>query len=466
MNTPNNPQLSTEPGRIVPQALELEDAVLGALLLESKAYVRIEDILASSDFYSPANQIIFSSVGRLYTKRQPVDMLTVVEELRTMGELENVGGILRIAGLTDKVASAAHIEYHARVIKQKSRARQLAWIAAQVQAKAFDETADIAETIEYFEKEFTGFIGNTSGIRSVQMPDAVTSALNHATKIQHMYEKGIDPAITTGLKTLDEEFAGGWRPPDLVILGARPSMGKTQHALGFAKAAAKKGNHVLFISIEMNTVQLINRYFLEDERISGYNLRSGQMDADEWNALDQTAGKLWNLPLHIADGPDIRYLHHIKSEARRLHRKGNLDMMIIDYLGLIRTTLKFERRQLEIAYITSELKNICKELEIPVLLLSQLSRPPKGVAIREPQLEDLRESGDIEQDADMVLFIHKPDYYDPDAIDSKGKPWKGRGKLIISKYREGARNHSVIFYHDERYKKITGMEGKGNGCGR
>lgn len=230
-------------------------------------------------------------------------------------------------------------------------------------------------------------------------------------------------------------------------------MGKTQHALSFAKGAGLSGKNVLFISIEMTAIQLINRYLLEDNRINGYNLRTGQMSPYEWNALDEKTRELSNMQLQIADSPDIRYLNNIRSEARRLHRKGKLDIMIIDYLGLIRTNIKFDKRYLEIGYITGELKNLCKELNIPIILLSQLNRAQKGT-VKEPQLDDLRESGDIEQDADIVLFIHKPDYYNPEIKDSKGVPWKGRGKLIISKYRKGARNQPVIFYHDERYKKI------------
>lgn len=446
--------LSIEIGKIQPQAVEFEGAVIGALLIESKAYQEIEDVLEAEDFYNPQYKIIFSAISNLSKKRKPIDTLTVVEELRFMGDLENAGGTLHIAELTDKVGSSLHMNYHAAVIKQKSQARKLIRITSEIQAKAYDETLDSEEIFEELEMSLTELSMHSGECQSVSMSEALSEAMDIANKTQELREKGIRMGIPTGLESLDDIFAGGWSAPDLVILGARPSMGKTQHSLAFAKAAANDGKEVLFVSIEMKRTQLVNRYLLEDSRINSRHLKSGEMSDEEWNAMDEQAGKLWNLKLNIADHHNIRYIHNIKSEARRLKRKGRLHLMIIDYLGLIRTNLKFQSRQLEIGYITGELKSLAKELNIPIILLSQLNRPMKGVAIKEPQLEDLRESGDIEQDADIVLFIHKPDYYNPDVQDSNGVPWKGRGKLIIAKYREGARNQPIIFHHDNRYKKI------------
>lgn len=443
-----------ELGRIQPQAIELEAAVLGALLTESKAYQDIEDILIADDFYSSVNQTVFKSISHLSTKRNPIDMLTVVQELKLMGELENIGGPFYIAELTEKVASSAHLVFHAKIIKQKSQARHLIRITSEIQAKAFDDTQDIDETMEFMEKSITEIVSNSSGCQSKIMSEALTEAMEKASTTQELRTKGINLSVPTGLHALDDILAGGWSAPDLIIIGARPSMGKTQHSLSFAKAAAMVGKDVLFISIEMKSTQLVNRYLLEDDRINEKHLKSGQMSNEEWTAMDERVGRLWDMKLNIADHHNIRYLNNIKSEARRMYRKGKLKLMIIDYLGLIRTNLKFQSRQLEIGYITGELKNLAKELDIPIILLSQLNRPIKGTMIKEPQLEDLRESGDIEQDADIVLFIHKPDYYNTDVTDSKGTPWKGRGKLLLAKYREGARNQPLIFHHDNRYKKI------------
>lgn len=443
-------------GKVQPQAVELEEAVLGALMLEKEAFAIVESLLQADDFYNPTNQIIFKAISELATKRNPIDLLTVAEQLKKMGELEKVGGPVYISQLTDKVASAAHLDFHSKIVKQKAQAREIISIASKVTEMAFDETQDVDEIKETLEQSFSSLTSNNNRFQSLDMKAALKAAIDKASQIQTDKEAGKITAIPTGLFNLDQEFSGGWRSPDLIVVGGRPSMGKTQHALSFAKAAAKANKHCCFISIEMNATQLVNRFLLEDDRISGYNLRTGQMSSEEWSALDYKASEFYNLPIHIADHHNIRYLNNIKSEARRLHRRGELDIMIIDYLGLIRTNMKFQSRYLEIGYITGELKNLAKELNVPIILLSQLNRPMKGTAVKQPQLEDLRESGDIEQDADIVLFIHKPDYYDPNAVSQQdGLSWVNRGLLIIAKYREGSRNNAVIFHHDNRYKKIT-----------
>lgn len=436
-------------GRIQPQALELEEAVLGALLLEKTAYQAIDNIISEEDFYSDIHKSIFSSILKLVGKREPVDMLTVVQQLKKDGELEAVGGPLYISQLTDRVGSASHIEYHARIIAQKAISRRIIQAATDIQRMAYDETQDVAETLEYFEKSLSAVQPKNSNMQSLIMSDALTLTLDAANERQSQLNRGEISCIPTNIESLTRSLDGGWRKPDLIIIGARPSMGKTQMALSFAKAAAESGSTVGLFSIEMNTEQLVNRYLLEDERIDTRNLLTGQLSNQEWEAIDEQAGKLYNLPIHILDHHSIRYLNNIKSEARRLKRKNDLKLLIVDYLGLIRTNMKFERRQLEIAYITSELKSLAKELGIPIIVLSQLSRPEKGGKVRVPRLEDLRESGDIEQDADMVLFIHKPDYYDPDLTE-----WSNMGMIVISKYRNGERNKVVQFAHDSRYKKI------------
>ena len=445
-------------GRLLPNSREAEAAVIGSLMLESRAFQEVEDILIPEDFYDKSNEIIFAAILRLNTKRSPIDMITVMEELRTTGELDNVGGPYALAKLTTGVCSSAHIKQHAYYIKEKSIARKLIRITSEIQSKSYDEIQDIGEVLESLEIMITELVSSSTKCQSIEMPEAISITLDKAAKIQEMRNSGVNPAIPTHLKSLTKEFAGGWRSPDLIVIGARPSMGKTQHALSIAKSASMSGIDTLFISIEMTVPQLINRLLLEDERISEYDIRNGELSSQEWEAIDQRVAEIYNAKLHIADNHNIRYLTNIKSEARRLKRKGKLGLLIIDYLGLIRTNMKFGMRQLEIAHITGELKALAKELDIPIILLSQLSRPIKGMKVKEPQLEDLRESGDIEQDADIVLFIHKPDYYNPEAKDSSGIQWKNRGNLIIAKYREGARNNTIIFSHDSRYKKIFDYE--------
>ncbi len=435
--------------RVQPQAIELENAILGALLISQESFVLVESILSADDFYSSINQTIYKSIERLSSKRAPIDMLTVLNELQLMGKLEEIGGPVYIAQLTENVASAAHIEFHAKIIQQKALSRKLINITGRIQDLAYNPSNDVAEVLEVYEKSFNDLNSKSANHQAIDMNLAIKMALSKIEQTQNDHESGKLIAIPTHLTKLTKTLEGGFRGPDLIILGGRPSMGKTQHALAIAKEASIMGQDCLFISIEMTAIQLVNRLILENDGISSFNMRTGQMSNEEWNLLDTQLGRINNLSLHIADNPNIRYLNNIKAEARRLHRQGLLKIMIIDYLQLVKTNMKFERRQLEVAYITGELKMLAKELNIPIIALSQLSRPPKGLKPKEPDLEDLREAGDIEQDADIVAFIHKPDYYDKDLKD-----WKGKGMFIIRKSREGARNDVIEFYHDDRYKKI------------
>jgi replicative DNA helicase len=268
-------------GRLQPQAKEVEKVILGALMIESKAFVEIEGIITASDFYDRANDLIFAAIERLQAKKRPVDMLTVVEELKASGEIEMAGGAYYISSLTASVASAANIEYHARIVKQKSLARKIISLTAEVQCHAFDETIDVADVMELLEMRITELTTNISSGESIEMSEAVNAAIEKAAKIQEEREAGRATAITTGIGQLDKNLSGGWKAPDLIVLGARPSAGKTQLALHFAKSAAMAGNDVLFVSIEMTATQLVNRYLLEEERINPYNLSTGQMSADE-----------------------------------------------------------------------------------------------------------------------------------------------------------------------------------------
>ena len=444
----------TNIGRQMPCSLEAENAIIGGLLIDSNAYKEIESIIKSDDFYLEKNRFIFSAVERLNAKHSVIDMVTVMQELMSLGKLDAIGGPYELSQATNAVTSSSHIKYHAEIVKEKSTARKLIELSSTIVDKSFEQSEPINETIEYLEKAITEVNTSSSDNACISLAEALKLSTDKAAEIQSMREKGIDISIKTGLTELNREFNGGFRAPDLIIIGGRPSMGKTQFSLHFAKHAALSNKQVLFISIEMTASQLADRLLLEDESISMYNLRTGLLSSDEWKAIDAQAGKLYNLNINIADSHNIRYINNIKSEARRMKRQSKLDILFIDYLGLIKTNMKFGTRDLEIGYITGELKSLAKELNIPIVLLSQLSRPPKGITVKEPQLEDLRESGNIEQDADVVLFIHRPSYYDPSITNSNGESWENKGKLIIAKYREGARNRDIIFKHDDKFKKI------------
>jgi len=446
------PVLIPDTGKVPPHSKELEEAVLAAIMIEKGAIDRVN--LRSDDFYHPQNQIIFTIIERLRDEKKPIDLLTVVEELNKASSLDKAGGAVYIAEISGKVASAAHVEHHAAIIKQKAVARKIIAHSYGVIERAFDDSEDVKDVIEHMEKGFTQIRSGSETAHYINAQAAIKRTLNYLVDIQDKKQKGETVAIPTGLNNLDIAFNGGWTAPDLVIIGGRPSMGKTQFALHFAKTAASHKKHCLFISIEMTVEQLIMRILTEDERIHLHDMKSGQLDKEQWKAIDEKTVDIMNSTLYIADHPNIRNLTEIKANARKLHREGQLDMLIIDYLQLIKTNMQFGTRDLEIGYITGELKNLAKELSIPVILLAQLNRPPKGMRVQLPVLSDLRESGNIEQDADKVIFPHRPSYYDPNEVDKYGRSWKNRGVLIIGKDREGVKDNVIHFSHDDRFKKI------------
>lgn len=449
---PVSSTFETLPDRVQPNAPELEMAVLGALLIESNTIQKVD--LQVDDFYNPNNKTIFQAIESLARSRKPVDVLTVAQELNSTKKLTQAGGAAYIAELSDMVASAAHIEYHAAILRQKAIARKLINQSREVLQMSYDESQDVQDTIEYLERSFTEIRSGGAASEYLDMKSAIKRTIEYLTTIQSKKRQGEAVTIPTGLTALDDRLNGGWSAPDLIILGGRPSMGKTQFALHFAKAASEAEKHCLFVSIEMTVEQLIMRMLTEDERLNLYDMKTGQLGRDEWICIDENIRGIENNTLFIADNYHIRYLNNIKSLARKLHRTDQLDLLIIDYLQLIKTNQSFGTRDLEIGYITGELKSLAKELNTPVILLAQLSRPQKGTTIQIPVLSDLRESGNIEQDADKVIFPHRPSYYEPEATESNGRSWKNRGVLIIGKDREGAKDKKVYFQTDDRFKKI------------
>ena len=438
--------------KIPPQALDIEEAVLGALMSEKDAINKID--LNPNDFYKIAHERIFLAIKNLHTRRNPIDRLTVIEELEKLGELDTVGGAYAITLMTMNVSSAANIEYHAMIIKQKSVARKLISLSGEVQKMAYDQSTDVSDIIEFVEKTFTDISTGQTETEIFNIEDSLNSTINYIQKLQHNAQNGIKTGIDTGLSELNKQLNGGFSAPDLVIVGGRPSMGKTQIAVSFAKSASVDDTNCLFCSLEMTKIQLVLRMITEHEGIDFYKIKTGQLNIQEWGLIDEMIGQINKLNLYIADDKNIVFLHNIKSIARKMKREGKLQLMEIDYLQLIQTGLKFGTRDLEVGYITRELKNLAKELDIPIILLAQLNRPIKGAIIKSPTLEDLRESGNIEQDADVVIFIHRPCYYNEEALDEGGNSWKNKGQLILAKNREGERNARVIFRHDEHFKKI------------
>ena len=431
-----------EIGRQQPQALDFEAAVIGACLIEQDAFGRIIDIVKPESFYDSKHEKIFRAIQTLSAEDKPVDLLTVTEKLRSNGELEEVGGPYYIAELTQKVMSSAHIEYHAKVIAEKSLARQLITYASNTLRDAFDESQDIGELMESAE----GKLFEISRTNMKKDFTQINPVIDEAYKLLHKAaanDSGLS-GLSSGFYDLDR-ITNGWQKSDLIIIAARPSMGKTAFVLSMAKnIAVDMRVPVAMFSLEMSNVQLVNRLIVNVCQITGDKIKSGQLAPYEWGELDVKINGLYDAPLYIDDTPSLS-VFELRSKARRLVSEHNVQMIIIDYLQLMNASgMSYYSRQEEVSTISRSLKGLAKDLGIPVIALSQLNRAVENRVSsdsafdsKRPQLSDLRESGAIEQDADMVLFIHRPEYYKI-YQDQNGQSLRGMAEIIIAKHRNGA----------------------------
>ena len=423
-------------GKLPPQAPELEEAVLGALMLEKDAFSIISDILTPESFYEETHQSIFGAIHNLAMQQKPVDVLTVVEELKRRGELETVGGAVFVAELTDKVASAAHVEYHARIIAQKYLARQLITFSSDVVNQAFDEMIDVDDLMQETESKLFEISQRNVKKDVVQINPVIKEALNNL-QIAANRKDGLS-GLQSGFKKLDE-VTSGWQNSDLIIIAARPAMGKTALVLSMARNMAVNYKFpVGLFSLEMSNVQLVNRLIVNVCQITGDKIKSGRLNEEEWIRLDSKIKDLYDAPIYVDDTPSLS-IFELRTKARRLVREHGVKIIIIDYLQLMNASgMNYGSREQEVSMISRSLKGLAKELNIPIIALSQLNR---GVETRQgegkrPQLADLRESGAIEQDADIVCFIHRPEYYK--ITEDEHGSTLGIAEIIISKHRNGA----------------------------
>ena len=431
-------------GHLQPQAVDLERVVLGALMIDSDAFSVVSEILHPETFYEPKHQEIYEAVRQLNIDQRPVDILTVTEELRRMGKITLVGGPEYIVELSSRVVSSAHIEYHAKILAKKYMARQLISFASDVETKAFDETTDV----DVLMQETEGSLFSLSQKNLKQDYTAIAPVLSQAIEILQKSSEntGGITGIPTGYTRLDE-LTSGWQKSDLIILAGRPAMGKTSFALSLAKNIAVDYNiPIAFFSLEMNNVQLANRLMSNVFEIAGSKILNGQLDNDEWQRLDKNIDRLSHAPIYIDDTPGLS-VFELRTKARRLCREKGVKVIMIDYLQLMNANgMKFGNRQEEVSTISRSLKGLAKELDIPIIALSQLNRGVEGREGNEgkrPQLSDLRESGAIEQDADMVLFVHRPEYYRI-YQDEQGRDLRGMAEIIIAKHRKGATDIVVL----------------------
>lgn len=422
-------------GKVPPQAIDLEEAVLGALMLEKDALNDVIDILKPESFYKEAHSTIFESIQELFTKSEPVDILTVTQSLKAKGKLDFVGGAYYISQLTNRVASSANVEFHARIISQKFILRELIRISSETIKDAYDETSDVFDLLNRAEQDLFGIAqGHLKG-STESMTKLIKDAIEH---IEDVAKKpsGIS-GVETGFRELDK-LTSGFQPADMVVLAARPGMGKTAFVLSLARNTAVEFNKgVAVFSLEMSALQLVNRLIASETELSQEKLKKGKLENHEWEQLHAKINRLSDAPLFIDDTPALS-VFELRAKCRRLKSQYDIQMVIIDYLQLMTTGSSDGNREQEISMISRSIKSIAKELKVPIIALSQLSRAveTRGGEKR-PQLSDLRESGAIEQDADMVMFIYRPAYYGI-TEDEEGMPTDDLGELIIAKHRNGS----------------------------
>ncbi|MDR1121784.1 MAG: replicative DNA helicase [Dysgonamonadaceae bacterium] len=451
------PQSTPESGRLQPQARDFEEAVLGALMLEKDAYPVISDILRPESFYDKIHETIFSAIQDLALQQKPIDMLTVVEQLKKRGDLEQVGGAFYIAQLTSKVVSAAHLEYHARIIAQKYLARELIHVTSNVASKAFDESNDVDDLMQEAESQLFE-ISQRNLKKDVQQIDPIISEAIKLIQVAANRTDGLS-GIQSGFRELDK-ITSGWQNSDLVIIAARPAMGKTAFVLSMAKHMAIDYNTpVALFSLEMSNVQLVNRLIVNVCQIPGSKIKNGKLEQHEWKQLDVKIQELYNAQIYVDDTPSLS-VFELRTKSRRLVREHGVKCIIIDYLQLMNASgMTFGSREQEVSTISRSLKGLAKELNIPIIALSQLNRGVEarvGNEGKRPQLSDLRESGAIEQDADMVCFIHRPEYYKI-FTDEEGRDLTGKAEIIIAKHRNGATGHILLTFKSE-YAKFQNLD--------
>lgn len=422
-------------GKMPPQAVELEEAVLGALMLEKDALTNVIDILKPQSFYKDSHSRIFHAIEQLFTRSEPVDILTVTQELKKTGELDLVGGAYYITQLTNRVASAANAEFHARIVAQKFIQRELIRISTKTINDAYEDGSDVFDLLDNAEKNLFSIVEGNIKKNYDKMSTLIRKAIDQIEITKN--NKGNFSGIPSGLTALDR-LTSGWQKSDLVIIAARPAMGKTALVLSMARNAAVDFNKAVAIfSLEMSSLQLVTRLIASESELSSEKLKKGNLEDYEFQQLNDKIRKLSEAPLFIDDTPGLS-VFELRAKARRLKEQHKIELIIVDYLQLMTAGGEGKgNREQEIATISRSLKGLAKELEIPVIALSQLSRAVETRGgDKRPQLSDLRESGAIEQDADMVMFIHRPEYYNI-TEDENGASTLGVAELIIAKHRNG-----------------------------
>lgn len=416
--------------KLPPQHLEAEQSVLGGILIENDAINKVLEILTPDDFYRDAHRRIYNALINLSTRDEPADLITLTNELRKIDQLDAAGGASYIASLIDSVPTAANIEYYARIVKEKSILRQLIQTSTDIITESYQDRSDVESFLDEAERSIFQISENRVRPSFYPIRDIVKQSFK---TLERLYEKKeLVTGVPSGFKELDQMTAG-FQPSDLIIVAGRPSMGKTAFCLNVAQyAAIEKRTPVAVFSLEMSKEQLVIRLLCSEAHVEGTKLRTGFLSEGDWPRLTIAAGNLSEAPIFIDDTAALSVLE-LRAKARRLKADQGLGMVIIDYLQLMRGRARAESRQQEISEISRSLKAVAKELNIPVIAVSQLSRRTEERTGMRPQLSDLRESGAIEQDADLILFLYRDEVYNR----SEDNPNRGKAEMIIGKQRNG-----------------------------
>ncbi|HZY09652.1 MAG TPA: replicative DNA helicase [Bacteroidota bacterium] len=442
---------STIPGRMPPQAVDVEKAILGAMLIDKEAVPKTLEVLDQSSFYNPTHQKLFQAMIALFEKGEPIDAVTIIEELRRRGQFNPTEDPIYITELTMNVTSGANVEYHSRIVLEKALMRSLISSSSEIASRAFSDTEDALDLLDEAESK----IFQISERRMKKTFTPINRALHETFEIlQEIHGKhGGVIGVPSGYPDLDN-LTGGFQKADLVIIAGRPSQGKTALALSIARNAAlhpEKRTPVAIFSLEMAEQQLIIRMLSAEAKVNAHQLRTGRLPEESWKNLSRNVGRLAEAKIFIDDTPGLSILE-LRAKARRLKAEHNIGLVIVDYLQLVSGPKNIESREREISWISRSLKALSKELDIPVIALSQLNRAVESRGDKRPMLADLRESGAIEQDADVVLFVHRPEMFNIMEIrDTDGSmiPSEGIAEIIVGKQRNGPTGITLLVFIKE-----------------
>lgn len=429
-----SPHIAEYAGRVQPQALEVEEAILGSVLIDETAFPRAIEFLDETAFYKEAHRMIFRIMLQLYEEAQPIDLITVSDRLKREGQLDRVGGSYFLTGLTQKVPSASNITFYSKIVLDKARLRRLIQVGAEITTQAFQETEKVDELIDGVEQQIFKIAEQKAGQGFQELNPILHKVFEQIESFHH--KPGGVTGVSCGYKSLDQRTSG-FQNSDLIIVAGRPSMGKTAFVLSVARnVAVMTSKAVGFFSLEMSASQLVMRLLCAEAQVDAHKVRTGMLPNHEWSKLSVSVGKLSKAPIYIDDTPGLNVLE-LRARARRLKAEKQIELLVIDYMQLVSATTRANaNRQEEVAMISRSLKALAKELDIPVIALSQLSRAvEQRGGDKKPMLSDLRDSGSIEQDADLVMFVHREDYYATEALEREADVVKA--DIIIAKQRNG-----------------------------